>query len=783
MHPGPPGAFGAGWPSALTETIVRFRPSIPLVEAKLRPPAPHPGTIARARLIRMLTDTGGPRVVAVIAPPGYGKTTLLAHWAGQERHPVAWLTLDHLDNDPTVLLSYLATAFDRLEPIDDSIRTGIAATRQRILATAVPRLTSVLHGWGHPAVLVIDDIHRLVDRTGLDALTALLDHLPPGFRVVIAGRSQPDLPFARFRAQRDLLEIGAGLLALDEWEARALASAAGCDLSAEEARTLTARTEGWAAGIYLASLARERGGMPATGPVGVSGRDHYIAAYLRSEFERGLDDVDMTFLTRTAILETITPPLAEAVSEVPRAGDRLRTLANRNLLIQAVGDGEASYRYHNLLRDFLLAELERREPGTGPRLNARAASWYAAVGNVDLAVRHALAGGDVDTAARLATAAALPTFYGGQGATLDRWLRGFEVQVFERNPPLAVIAAWIHLLNGRADAADRMADIAERSTFSGPPGDGARSFESQRAMLRAVMARHGAADVLANAELAVSQEVPQSPWRANALWLLGSAHLLSGYLGAADSAFADSVAAGASAAAGASVAAGASAAGTAMVSLAKRASLAIARGDWLAAEAHAQASRTELTKAHYGEIVASLIVYAVGARVAIHRGDLAQARDDLVRAQLIRPLASHVLPWFSVDALLELARAYLAISDTAGAQIVIREAEQIVRRRPDLGTLTTALVEVRTRLARATSTLAGSSTLTAAELRLLPLLPTYLSFQEIGERLYISRHTVKTQAMSIYGKLQASSRGEAVERAIELGLLEPFHGLGLARRG
>ena len=618
-------------------------------------------------------------------------------------------------------------------------------------------------------MLVLDDIHRLLDRTALDVVASIVDHLPPGFRVAIAGRTEPDLPLARLRARRDLLEIGPALLALDERETRVLVAAVGHDLKPDEVRALTIRTEGWAAGIYLAALARRRGDLDPGTHGHVTGSDHYISAYLRSEFERELDDDNVTFLTRTAILETITPAIAEAVSGLTGAAERLRSLARRNLLIRQVGDG-AVYRYHNLLRDYLRAELDRREPGLVPELHRRAASWHAAAGNTNRAIEHATAGGEVDTAAGLVTAAALPTFYGGQPGTLDRWLQGFGTDSYVRHPPLAVIAGWIHLLNGRDDATERMADIAERSAFAGPPGDGSASFESQRAMLRAIMGRDGPTGVLANARLAVSREGPRSPWRANALWLLGSAHLLLGEVDAADAAFEDSVAAGASAG------------GTAMVAMAKRSSVAMSRGDWLAAEAHAQSARVLLEAARYGEIVASLIVYAVGARVAIHRGDLGRGREDLVRAQLVRPLATHVAPWFTVDALLELARAYLAIADTAGAQVVIREAERIVRRRPDLGTLTTDLIDIRRRLDDTAATLAASSTVTGAELRVLPYLPTYLSFQEIGERLFISRHTVKTQAMSIYGKLQASSRGEAVERAVELGLLEPFHGLRVVRR-
>jgi LuxR family maltose regulon positive regulatory protein len=182
----------------------RFVPAFPLVEAKLHPPAVRPWTIPRERLMRLLSAEPRAPIVAVVAPPGYGKTMLLAGWAARQSHPVAWLTLDGMDNDPSVFLSYVAAAIGRITPVDDSIRSALVAPGPRILATAVPRLASALHDVGGPAGLVLDDVHRLTDRTCLDALAALLDHLPPEFQVTLAARSVPDLPFARYRADRIL---------------------------------------------------------------------------------------------------------------------------------------------------------------------------------------------------------------------------------------------------------------------------------------------------------------------------------------------------------------------------------------------------------------------------------------------------------------------------------------------------------------------------------------------------------------------------------------------------
>ncbi len=743
-----------------------FRPSFRLVEAKLSRPIPGPATVARPRLTGLLMTDPAPPVVSVIAPAGYGKTVLLADWAAHARRAVAWLTIDEFDNAPSVFLTYVAAAIDRVEPVDPSIGTVLAAPGTRILAAAVPRLASELHRWRRPGVLVLDDVHRLVDRSCLDALGALIEHVPPKFQVVLASRTAPDLPFARLRANQRLVEIGRDQLAFDTGETEALAAGVGQRLSREEARALADRTEGWAAAIYLAALGRQRAPAGSSGMGEVSGRDGYIAEYLRSELGPVLDDLDVTVLTRTSVLDIVEPRLAEHVSEQPDATERLRRLARANLLIGEVAGEQASFRYHRLLRDHLAAELERREAEAEAGLHRRASAWYADAGRPELAIEHAIASGDTDAAARLVEAAMLQTYLLGHGDRLSQWLATFDESVFERRPTLAFGAALVHALSGRPEAAERMADIVERSTFDEAPANGAASFESAQAMLRATMIRRGPEDALANAAAAAAAERPGSPWRTLALELSAQAHLMRGDVAAAEAVLADAVAA---APVGGSYA---------FYALALWASVAMGRSDWSAAERYARESHVRIDRLGGAEGASAMLVHAVAARVAIHHGDAVHGREELVHAQLLRPLVSWALPEV-VRALIEVARAYLAIADPAGAGSAIAEAERVLSRRPDLGVLSAQIADVRRRVHESGHTLVGPSTLTPAELRLLPLLSTHLMFQEIADRVGVSRHTVKTQLVSIYGKLGASSRSEAVERAIELGLLEPFPGLRL----
>jgi LuxR family maltose regulon positive regulatory protein len=737
------------------------------VEAKLHLPVPHPSTVSRERLTGSLLAEPRPPAVVVIAPPGYGKSVLLADWAARETRDVAWLTLGEYDNEPSIFLTYLAAAIDRIGAIDPDIGSALAASGTRILATAVPRLATALHRRRRPGILILDDVHRLVDPTCLDALAALLELLPPGFQVAMAARTPPDLPFGRLRADRKLLEIGRAELAFDADETATLAARTGYQLSRDQAETLAERTEGWAAAIYLAALARGRRETPVAESGDVSGRESYIADYLRSELRPITDDDDVTLLTRTSILDVVEPKLAEAVSGLPDAQERLRRLAHANLLIGEVAGLPISWRYHHLLRDHLRAELEAREPGAEPVLHARAAAWYSSSGRTQLAIEHAIAVGDVDAAARLVEEAMLRTYLLGHGDLLERWLASFDDEALERRPCLAVGAAMVHALSGRPETVDHLADIVERSAFTGIPANGSASFESARAMLRAVMVRHGPDDAIANAAFAVSAEKPGSTWRTLACEALALGHIMRGEAAAADAVLA------------AAVDAAPGDGSYAFYALAVRASLAMARRDWDAAAGYARESHDRFGRMHFDAVASSVLVHAVAARVAIHRGDLARGREELVHAQLVRPLASYALPSTALVALLEVARAYLAIADPAGAGSAVTEAERIVHRRPDLGVLTEQLTELRQRSRGSAQALAGPSTLTPAELRVLPMLSTHLKFEEVAQRLEVSRHTVKAQVVSIYAKLDVSSRAEAIDRAIEIGLLEPFPGLRL----
>jgi LuxR family maltose regulon positive regulatory protein len=614
-----------------------------------------------------------------------------------------------------------------------------------------------------PIVLVLDDLHVVGDPTSLDAVTALLDHVPEGSLIVVASREAPELPLARLRVQRRGLEIGADDLRLNVEEAAALLQKAGVTIDASAVSELTDRTEGWAAGLYLAALSLQAGGSGAAAVHTFSGEDRFVADYLRSELLSRLTEEEMRFLTHTSVLDRMSGGLCDALLGRTDSAGVLESLERSNRFLVPLDHTRTWYRYHHLFRDLLRSELEHREPGLVPELDRRATTWCQAHGMLEPALHYAHAAGDTDAVTRIFEALVLPTYYSGGVATVQSWLDWYDEGLRERYPTIAVLGAWVYILTGRPAEAARCEREEQASTATPALPDGSPSLEPWIATLRAYTCPDGVERALADCELALDRLGPGGWWQPIAQ--LGAGCTLA-LLGDAERAHPALVRA-------TELAAAAGARESENLAFAQLALLAIEAGVWNDAATYAERAIAILMEAKLDGYLASGLAYGVAARVAIHRGEITQAREYVAAIHRLRPLLNQGLPWVSVQIGLELTRLHLALGEAQAAGTVLSEAERILRVRPRLGTLVELAAELRQRVA-ATSTPSGewALSLTAAEVRLLPLLTTHLAFPQIGDRLFLSRTTIKTQAISIYRKFGVSSRAEAIERAVELGLLE-----------
>ncbi len=735
-------------------------PGFDLVSSKLRRPPVRPGTIARASLIdRLAREDSGP-IVSVVAPSGYGKTTLLAQWAARDGRAFAWVSVYERDNDPKVLLSYVAAALERVHPVDERVFEALASPVTSVPGSVVPRLGSALWSMAGPVVLVLDDVHLLSNRECRDALSVLADHVPPGSRLVLAGRDEPPLRVARLRAEGRLLEIGSADLALDQVEAAALLRAAEVTLGDDDLAVLHQRTEGWPAGLYLAALYLREGGPLGSAAVSFAGDDRLVSQYMEAEFLARISRPHRVFLTRTAVLERMCGPLCEAVLQEPGSGAILADLSGSNLLLVSLDRRGYWYRYHHLFRDMLLADLERAEPGLLPVLRRRAAAWCLDNDRPEESLEYSMAAEDVDAVARLVGKLALPAFRRARVTTLQRWFEWLEGRDgIEGHPMVAVWASLLAARMGRPDDAERWADVVDRWGYRDGAGADDPAAEAWAAVLRAVLCRHGVEQMRADADEAVRRFASWGTVPPVAGLCRGLALVLSGDLSGGDASFEDAIRTGENIGAPDVLA----------DLLCERSLLAMARGDWGLAEAFVSQASAVVHRAGIEEP----LVCAVQARVAVHRGDVAAAQRGLVSAQRLRPLLTYAYPHLAVQARIELIRVRLALADVAGARTLMREVDEILKRRPDLGTLAGEARALRIRLsAERAPSAPGVSSLTTAELRVLPMLATHLSFPEIGAEMFQSPHTDKSQAMAIYRKLGASSRHQAVTRSRELGLLE-----------
>ena len=505
-----------------------------------------------------------------------------------------------------------------------------------------------------------------------------------------------------------------------------------------------------------------RGAEPG-GPAGFTGDDRFLSEYFRFELLSRLPPAEAEFLKYTSVLDRMCGGLCDAVLETTGSADTLESLERRNCFVVPLDRRGEWYRYHHLFGQLLRKELERSEPDLLPELNRRAMAWCIANDLSEAAVVYGHAAGETDAIAGLVDGLALTVHYDGRLETLEEWLGWFGDDDLRRYPALAVEAAWVRALTGRSADAERWLGLAEGATSTIPLSDGSATIEPWVATLRAGMMPDGVEQALADADLALDQLSPDSGWRPAALELRGAAHAL---LGATDRATDDLTAAVKAGLAG-------GAAEVVILAQAQLALLAANQGAWGEAGQRARAAQALVEERGLGDYSTSALAYVATARVALHEARPEDARAALTRAHRLRPLLDHGLPWLTIQVGLELTRAHLALAEAGAARTVLTETERVLEVRPHMGSLIEDARELHERVA-ATSGSGGAwaMSLTGAELRLLPFLATHLMFPEIASRLFISRNTVKSEAVSIYRKLGVSSRSEAIERAVEVGLLE-----------
>jgi LuxR family maltose regulon positive regulatory protein len=725
-------------------------------------PLSREGLVRRPRLLAKLTHGGDTPLVVIVAPAGYGKTSLLAEWAKQDERPSVWLALEEWHDDPIRLTREIMVALEEVEPVDASLPKALDESEPELGPIVLPALAVALECRHRPIVLILDDAHSLTSPGALQVLATVAEHLPPGSQLVLASRTRPALPLGRLRAHGALLELGAGEMAMTHTEAASFLRAAGVRVRAAELDTLMERTEGWPAGLYLAVLSAREGPDPSVALERFAGDDHVVADYLRDEFLSELDEDDLEFLLDTSIMEQLSGSLCDAALQRTGSARVLDRLAGGSLPLAPTDRSHEWYRCHRLLRDMLSGELRHTDPQREVRLHLRASAWHAEHGELDSAVAHAVAAGDARRTGDLLWEH-LPRYVtDGRNQLVQAWLGSFSAHDLSVHASLALTAAYSALALGDLRQAEHLGLVGAAALARATTPPKVASLPTGVAVIEAAVGRNGVAPMGRHAARAYQLEDNDSPWRSICCLFQGVADHLTGEREQAREHLEDGIHRSA-----------VSAPNVETLCLSQLAMITVEEGDWdggvdLIARAVHQIERHNLSS-----YPTSALAFAVSADVRSHVGHVDEGKRDARKAAHLLARLGDFIPWYEAETRIMLARATLRLADIRAARTLLAEASQLARRVPDAvvfgGWLdeTWGLVD-----SAATRALAGPAALTLAELRILRFLPTHLAFREIGARLHVSTNTVKTQAHAVYRKLDVSSRSDAVARAAEIGLLD-----------
>lgn len=723
--------------------------------------------VPREHLVDLLRSSRAP-VAAVSGPVGSGKSTLLAQWYAAETEGV-WVALDVEHNDPVLFWQ--------------SIITGMAAKLDGFGSECLDRLaglgeaavddmpTMVVEELGHrepPVVLFLDDVDSLDDERVLASLHRLARILPPGCRLALASRSQRPIPLARLRLEGELIEIGAGDLALSLAEADQLFRSLEVTLSAETLERVVARMEGWAEGLLLVASGGPKALAALESVPGDEPDLDALAAHMTKRLLADLAHDDQDFLLKTSILRRLSAESCEAVSGSPAAGRRLARLEADSVFIVAVENAEPGwYRYHHFFRQVLRTELAERWPDDLESLHQAAFEWYRENGHLEEAIQHALAAGLRHDAAEELCRQWYADFGAARSEALRRLFDHFELDDFAGSPQLAVAAAMAFtVFDGDGDVVRTKQlldsiDIETSDDETDQAYDGASSLRTLLLFTRSNATLHGVEASLADAEAAYALEPVGSRWRAMSALMAGSRSRLLGDAVRAEHYLTETITSLPATMFG-------------IQALAHLASIRLDQG--MIDEAVDIAGRSarmiegQLPSIRHAGLS---LIPAVHAQALATAGRWDEAEIALTTAtDLATGRWGRLGPDF-VAAVVTIAETALALGAIDIARAHANVADEALQLRPNMGTLTSRVEQLRAPLEMASGWSDPSSphAISKREREVLDHLATPLSLREIADELFVSHNTVRSHVRSIYRRLDVNSRPEAVAKARTAGLL------------
>ena len=733
-----------------------------VLSSKLHPPAGRPGSVARRDLLIRLDESASAKLVVVAAPAGWGKTSLLRDWcSAREVTRTAWLSVDRDDNDPVRFWAHVIAAIATVSPgIGEASLQVLTAPGAKDAAGVLIPLINDLERLTAPVTLVLDDYHLISNRGLLECVEYLVEHLPPALRLVVSARADPELPLARLRARGEMTELRADALRFTDAEAAELLNGTlGLGLAPADIRVLQRRTEGWAAGLYLAGLSLRGRPDPSRLVRAFAGDDRQIVDYLVAEVLDALPDDVRSFMMRTSVLDRMCGPLCDAVTASRGSSRLLEELERTNQFVIPLDASRQWYRYHQLFAELLRHELDRAEPGLAPLLHRRASAWHRQHGSIAGAIGHAMSAGDVADARELIATGWNAYTNEGLAETVEAWLNRLPPAMVSDDARMCLVMGWISRHLGRLDEVEPWLEAAEAAAPQGPLTEGSASIESSACMLRAGF-RHMVGD-LAGAEAAsrraVALEAAGTPlWQSVAAATLGASLCWQGKDSEARTVLQR-------------IAGPIPRPANHLASLWARSCLAAiaVRSDNLeAAEDHIHKAMDLAVRHRLGEYWVAATALLAWAELLERRGQPANA--EVTARSGLRLAERGQARLETACAQLCLARLTARAGRDDEARLRLGAARRIILACADSGVVLTGLLAGTARDVGQPAPPAGprppepAEPLSQREDEILRWLSSQLSLREIATELYVSYDTVKTHTRHIYRKLGVSTRQQAV---------------------